>query len=128
MSPQHDLETWRRGAATAPGTAPAKTLAAGGPGATFYGESAGDDWRECEIIAARSDGLLILRELGKPLPGVWLASRAQVRVLVGTLEAPEIVRRNYLPKEATASQLHTYRKIREVASREVALRLVFGSP
>lgn len=104
------------------------TRADGSSGATFYRESPGDDWQECEVIAKRPDGLLILRELGKPLPGVWLASRAQVRVLVGTLEAPEIVRRNYLPKGATASQLHTYRKIREVASREVALHLVFGSP
>ena len=57
----------------APGQASAIASAAGGPGAIYalYRVSPADDWRDCEIIAQRSDGL-VLREVGKLLPGVWV--------------------------------------------------------
>lgn len=114
----------RRASLRAPEQAPVKRRAAGSSGA-LYRATSRDDWLECEIIA-RHPGGFVLRETGRQMPGVWLASPAQVRVIVGTLEAPEIVRRNYLPKDATPNQIYRYRIVREAASREVALRQVFG--
>jgi hypothetical protein len=39
------------------------------------------DWREVEIVGQHDGtGQLVLREIGKFWPGVWLAERDQVRV------------------------------------------------
>lgn len=46
----------------------------------LYREDAGWDWYDVEIVARRSDGYFIVREVGRLLPGVWLASIDQLRV------------------------------------------------
>lgn len=37
-------------------------------------------WTKVEIVGAHDSGRLILREIGKFWPGVWLADRDQVRI------------------------------------------------
>lgn len=39
-----------------------------------------DDWREVELLGRHRSGALVLREVGKLWPGVWLASTDAVRV------------------------------------------------
>lgn len=38
------------------------------------------DWTMVEIVGEHDGGRLILREIGKFWPGVWLADRDQVRI------------------------------------------------
>lgn len=38
------------------------------------------DWRDTEIVADHASGQLVLREVGKFWPGVFLAPRDQVRI------------------------------------------------
>lgn len=112
----------------APEQAPAtKTQAAGGSGAisAVYRATAADAWQDCEIIGYQANGM-VLREVGRRLNGVFLASLDQVRIPVGVIEQPEIVTRDLPPM--TPTQYYKYRHIREVAGRDEALRLVVGSP
>lgn len=45
----------------------------------FYREVPGTAWQACEIVATHPRGLVI-REVGRPLPGIMLADWSQVRV------------------------------------------------
>ncbi len=94
--------------------------------AAVYRASGATDWQDCDIIGAHDGGLLVLREIGKPLPGVWLANLGQVRIPGGSFDQPEIHPRKYLPD--SAARWGKYRVIRELFGREEALRQVFGSP
>lgn len=38
------------------------------------------DWTPAEIVGQHGNGQLVLREVGKFWPGVWLAERDQVRI------------------------------------------------
>lgn len=96
------------------------------PSDAVYRASDADDWQDCRLIGAHDGGALVLREIGKPFPGVWLANLSQVRIPGGSFERPEIHPRKYLPKDAT--RWGKYRVIRELFGREEALRQVFGSP
>lgn len=46
----------------------------------LYRQHAGDDWQEVELLGRHRSGKLVLREVGKRWPGVWLASLDAVRV------------------------------------------------
>lgn len=46
----------------------------------LYREHAGADWQEAELVGRHRSGALVLREVGKVWPGVWLASIENVRV------------------------------------------------
>ena len=47
---------------------------------TLWREKPTDDWRECELIGRHRSGDLVLRELDKHYPGVWLAPADAVHV------------------------------------------------
>ena len=49
-------------------------------------------WEDCEILGC-IDGQYVVREVGKVWPGVALTP--QVRIPVGTIFDPEILRRKY---------------------------------
>lgn len=91
----------------------------------LYRADSTQDWQDCEIIGRHSDGY-VLREVGRALPGVWIATRDQVRVPVGVIEQPAIVARNYLP--AGLNRQGKYRYLREVVGPQEALRLLGESP
>ena len=46
-------------------------------------------WTRVEIVGEHGSGRLILREVGKFLPGVWLADRDQVRIAGPEFEVRE---------------------------------------
>ena len=94
--------------------------------AAVYRATPGADWQDCELIGAHDGGMLVLREIDKPFPGVWLANLSQVRIPCGSIDQPEIHPRKYLPKDA--ARWGRYRVIRELFGRDEALRQVFGSP
>ena len=48
----------------------------------LYRRNPGSDWTDCEITGRRPDGKLVVREVGKVWPGVWIATIDQVRVPV----------------------------------------------
>ncbi len=51
------------------------------PAAALYRENAGSPWVECTIGDRHwPTGAFVLREVGKPLPGVWLGYPDQVRL------------------------------------------------
>lgn len=64
------------------------------PVAAFYRESAADDWREVAIVARHASGKLALREVGRPMPGIFLADPADIRLPavaldgIGLIEVP----------------------------------------
>lgn len=46
-----------------------------------YRRRRSQEWREVEVVGQHSStGQLVLREVGKFWPGVWLADRDQVRI------------------------------------------------
>ena len=45
------------------------------------------DWQPAEIVANHPTGGLVLREVGKFWPGVWLADRGEVRIAGPEFEA-----------------------------------------
>lgn len=90
-----------------------------------YRADDGDSWQDVEIIGRHGERL-ILRERGKQLPGIILASLYRVRIPDGLIEVPEIVCRKYLPRGMTGQQYEKYRVIRKVCGQAEALRWVFG--
>lgn len=48
--------------------------------AALYRANAADDWADVEIVSRHRSGALVLREVGKKFPGVWLARSHEVRV------------------------------------------------
>jgi hypothetical protein len=91
--------------------------------AALYRATPKAEWTDVEVIGWKHRQYVV-REVGKPLPGVWLATFDQLRIPGGVIEQPQIERRNYLPKNMTPAQLYLYRQVREVCGREKALQLV----
>ena len=48
--------------------------------AALYREYLSDEWQDCELIGRHPSGNLVLREVGKLWPGIWLAPVDAVRV------------------------------------------------
>jgi hypothetical protein len=46
----------------------------------LYRATAAEPWQAVEIVAQKADGTLILREAGKQLAGIWIATLDQVRL------------------------------------------------
>ncbi len=105
--------------------------------AAVYRPNERTDWEDCEITAVRNDGY-VLRQVGRPLAGVWLAQRHQVRIAGRVLELREfsteaakatseamkrVWEAHRLPA-MTTKQLGQYKILRTVADRDEALRLV----
>lgn len=44
----------------------------------LYRARHGEDWTGAEIVARHPAGF-VLREIGRPLPGIWIATEDQVR-------------------------------------------------
>jgi hypothetical protein len=61
----------------APEQAPVMKSTAGSSGALY--RASGLEWQECEIVECRPDGV-VLREVGRALPGVWLAPLHCIRI------------------------------------------------
>ncbi len=92
----------------------------------IYRQNAAADWENVEVIDFDVRGRPILRETGKPLCGVFVASLAQVRIpTANVIEEPPILPRK-LPR-MTAWQRHRYRHTRRKFGLELALRVAFGS-
>ena len=49
----------------------------------FYRQTSAEDWQPIEILGRRSDGLWVLREVGKRWPGIILARTVDIRVPAG---------------------------------------------
>ncbi len=92
----------------------------------IYRANPSEDWQDCLLIDFDAKGRPILRETGKPLCGVFVASLAQVRIpTANVIEEPPILPRK-LPR-MTAWQRHRYRHTRRKFGLELALRVAFGS-
>lgn len=46
----------------------------------LWREKRTDDWQDVELIGRHRSGALVLREIGKTWPGIWLAPPHAVRV------------------------------------------------
>jgi hypothetical protein len=95
--------------------------------AALYRATPQAEWVDVEIIDWKHRQYVV-REVGKPLPGVFLATFDQLRIPGGVIEQPEIEPRNYLPKTMTPAQRYLYRQVREVCGRDQALRIVLELP
>ena len=111
----------------------------------LYRSTPSEDWQEVELLGRHRSGALVLREVDKRWPGVWLASADTVRVPASALafepgtagrDASSEAMRQYWAGAAsrsrrlpsmTPSQRAKYRIIRTlVGDQTEALRVVLG--